>query len=162
MSASHPRSRYLHIWTQSSYHSMNSLIPFSGVLLQKLIFARLLNQFPVFYAPKGSFPGPQEPTTGLYPECDKSSPISPSIPSQIHFNMSQVFPVAYLQVFLTNILHQISISFMHATCPPILIIVFIIQIMKLPTAHILSVPCYLPPTCITEMLPKPITACQKT
>jgi hypothetical protein len=37
--------------------------------------------------PEGSLPGSQEPSTGPYPEPDKSSPYYPSYFSKNHFNI---------------------------------------------------------------------------
>jgi len=48
--------------------------PGSRVLLEKLIVAQLVKEFPPFTQAESSLPYSQEPATGPYPEPDASSP----------------------------------------------------------------------------------------
>jgi hypothetical protein len=53
------------------------LTPWSWALLEKPPFAQLLKNFPKFYGTLGFIPCPKEPSTGLCPEPDQSSPHHP-------------------------------------------------------------------------------------
>jgi hypothetical protein len=47
------------------------------VLIQELIIAHLVKEFPAFYGLEGSLPGSREPATGPYHEQSESSPPHP-------------------------------------------------------------------------------------
>jgi hypothetical protein len=84
-----------------------------------------------FKEPEGSSPCSQEPSTGPYPEPDRSSPSYPIslrsiIISSTHLRLglpSGLFPFG----FLTNILHAFLVSPIRATYPAHLILLDLIK-----------------------------------
>jgi hypothetical protein len=69
----------------------------SRFLVEKIIVAKLVNEFPVFYGTQISFPCSREHVNGRCPEPDESILIYPS------FYVSVFQEVSYLQIIVFNI-----------------------------------------------------------
>jgi hypothetical protein len=141
-----------------SFKLLNTNVIFNPISLLTYLFTELsppgeaancaaIQEIPSnFKEPEGSSPCSHEPSTGPYPELDRSSPYHPISPRSILMLSTHLrfgLPSGLLpSVFLTNILYAFLVSPIRATCPVHLILLDLI-ILSYEAPHY-AVPSILP------------------